>query len=187
MTKIDFPDLEAQLAALHQRERDGLQNFKQAIERAQKVGLCLPTDEPAPKGRPFPIAKAAVVKQSPIREHAVAGIPVTKSKLSTQMTSPPARPVGRPPKYGEALPLPHGPKSTATPATEADNRSWTPHMPEGIALGRTLVDPWTPTDLQARLDGDKTRAYYWIAQWKRKSWIETVGFGSYRKTADFGV
>lgn len=162
---IDFPDLEQQLATLHKREREGLQSFKEAVERAQKSGLCLPT----PKAPAFPLAKAAhVAKKSLIREHAVAPLP---------KPAPPPSP----------LPLPHGPKSTPTPAPELDNRTWTPHSAEGIALGRTLLNPWTPTDLQARLDGEKTRAYYWIAQWKRKGWIDTVGVGQYRKTEAFGI
>jgi hypothetical protein len=41
-------------------------------------------------------------------------------------------------------------------------------------------------DLRARLDGPHQRAYQWVADWKRKNWIETVGFGQYRKTVTFG-
>lgn len=56
-----------------------------------------------------------------------------------------------------------------------------------VEIGKTLIDPWTPTDLMARLDGDRTRAYAWCADWKARGWIDTVGFGQYRKTEKFGL
>src|SRR5690348_5581783 len=104
---IDFTDLETQLATLHKREREGLQSFKEAVERAQKVGLCQPETEPGPKAPPFPLAKAAQVeKKSRIRENSVL------APLRAKLAPAPARAVGRPPKYGDALPQPQGPKPT---------------------------------------------------------------------------
>lgn len=55
-----------------------------------------------------------------------------------------------------------------------------------IALGLTLGEPFTSTDIQARLDGNSTKAYELIAGWKRKGWLETIAFGTYRRTAAFG-
>lgn len=58
--------------------------------------------------------------------------------------------------------------------------------PGAMKIANSLQDPFTATDLRARLDGEPRRAYSWIYSWQRKGWIETVGVGSYRKTASFG-
>lgn len=78
-------------------------------------------------------------------------------------------------------------KPPALESSDGNNVSVTPISEAGIRIGRTLQDPFSATDLQVRLDGDKTRAYYWVAQWKRKDWIDTVGFAQYRKTERFGL
>ena len=85
----------------------------------------------------------------------------------------------------------HPPKSSANgyaaePTVPENNESITPLADEALSIGRTLGNPFTPTDLSARLDGESKRAYNWLAAWKRKGWIETCGFGQYRKTPTFG-
>jgi hypothetical protein len=82
-----------------------------------------------------------------------------------------------------------GPTEPDTPRvapTDADNRNVQATDQDGIALGNGLGQPFTTTDLQARLDGDKKRSYNWVALWKGRGWIETCGFGSYRRTEKFG-
>jgi hypothetical protein len=70
--------------------------------------------------------------------------------------------------------------------TDNDNRDVNATSPEAIAIGKTLGQPFSNTDLRARLDGDSGRDYRWIATWKAKDWIETCGFGAYRRTRTFG-
>ena len=82
-----------------------------------------------------------------------------------------------------------GAKFTAGPeAEEGSNVNVKPDSARGILIGRTLNDPWGPLDLQSRLDGPNPqgRSYAWIAEWKRRGWIQTVGFNTYRKTERFG-
>lgn len=67
-----------------------------------------------------------------------------------------------------------------------DNSNATPLSDEAIAIGKSLGQPFTVTDLKSRLDGDDKRPYNFIAAWKRKAWIETAGFGQYRRTKEFG-
>lgn len=87
----------------------------------------------------------------------------------------------------KAKPVPVAKPSPPLESSEGNNLSVTPLSEAGIRIGRTLQDPFSATDLQVRLDGDKTRAYYWVTQWKRKDWIDTVGFAQYRKTERFGL
>jgi hypothetical protein len=54
-----------------------------------------------------------------------------------------------------------------------------------IEIGRSsLPAQFTATDLGARVE--QPRAYRWIAVWKDKGWVETVAYGVYRRTEDFG-
>jgi hypothetical protein len=68
-----------------------------------------------------------------------------------------------------------------------DNKNLTPLSDGGVQIGRTLTNPFTITDLRARLDGEPTRASNWIFAWKNKGWIEPNGFGQYKKTEAFGA
>lgn len=86
-------------------------------------------------------------------------------------------------QHRPALKIEREPEATES---DKDNRGVSALSAEGVRIGRTLIDPWSATDLQARLDGVKGRAFEWISLWKRKGWIDTVGFGQYRKTASFG-
>ena len=89
-----------------------------------------------------------------------------------------------------ADPEPPKPPTTTIPPTppkEAKPENTGPTGDKAVAIGRTLGQPFTATDLQARLDKDDQRkAYHWIADWKHRGWCETVGFASYRLTDDFG-
>lgn len=104
----------------------------------------------------------------------------------------PAEPVKRKQRR-RAVAVPVAPKVVAgqpppvSSASADDNSNVTPLSDRGIAIGKTLTEPFTPTDLNARLDGDTGRAYTWIAAWKRKTWIETVGFGQYKRAQNYGV
>ena len=72
------------------------------------------------------------------------------------------------------------------------NQDWEPDCEQAVALGKNLGNPFTPLDLTTRLDADKrgqapqARAYLWIANWKRHGWIESAGYGQYKKTEKFG-
>ena len=85
------------------------------------------------------------------------------------------------------------PRKTDPPQTQEegplvdDNTNATPMSDEGIRIGRTLGQPFSPTDLSARLDGDKRRACNWIHSWKTKGWIDNCGYGQYRLTESFGA
>jgi hypothetical protein len=87
------------------------------------------------------------------------------------------------PENGEHEP----PETPRAEPTDKDNRKTTATSKEGISLGNTLGQPFTVTDLRARLDGDQKRSYNWVALWKGRGWIETCGFGSYRRTEKFGI
>ena len=72
------------------------------------------------------------------------------------------------------------------------NGKWEPDCEQAVELGKNLSGTFTATDLTARLDPDSAghsgsqRAYLWVSNWKRHLWIESVGYGQYRKTARFG-
>lgn len=61
-----------------------------------------------------------------------------------------------------------------------------PMHKKAVDIGKTLIDPWTATDLMARLGGDMGRSQMWIISWLEIAWIEPSGFGLYRKTKTFG-
>ena len=96
-----------------------------------------------------------------------------------------SRQPSKPPKSPEA-------SASADPAPGVDTDSvertddLTPMSEGAIRIGRSLGHPFIVTDLRARLDGGDRQAYNWIAGWKRVGWIETVSFGSYRRTESFG-
>lgn len=72
------------------------------------------------------------------------------------------------------------------PVVDMNNENLTPMQEGAVKIGKSLRDPFTPNDLRARLDGERTRAGNWLTAWKTRGWIETVGFGQYRKTEAFG-
>lgn len=74
------------------------------------------------------------------------------------------------------------------PAAPGDfgNESVVHDSKEAIEILSTLRDPFTPTDLTARLDGPGVRAYVWLAHWQKAGWIVDVGIQLYRKTATNG-
>lgn len=100
------------------------------------------------------------------------------------------RPVGAGVVPSSVPPLPSGVRPAAPASTPTETGDLTPMSDGGVGIGRTLICPFTPTDLGARLDGKPSEAirtaYQWIARWKNKGWIETVGFGSYKRTESFG-
>ncbi len=117
------------------------------------------TEAPAPEAKPKRVYKKRAVKPAPL-----------------VVMAAPAR---------ELVPT-NGHAPTASESPE-DNSEATPLGADGIALGRKLANPFTATDLGARLDGGVPRAYTWVAAWKRKAWIEQAGFGQYRRTDSFGT
>lgn len=80
----------------------------------------------------------------------------------------------------------------AAPPPDSDSREpesnldVTPLSAAGIKIGLSLREPFTPTDLRARLDGPAGREYTWLAAWKRKDWLDTVSFGIYKRKGTFG-
>jgi hypothetical protein len=61
-----------------------------------------------------------------------------------------------------------------------------PNSSEAIAIGQKIVGAFTMNDLIARLDGGSAQAGHLLAVWKASGWIETCGFGQYRRTEKFG-
>lgn len=78
------------------------------------------------------------------------------------------------------------PSASGPAVVPENNQSLTPLDNAAVQIGKTLSEPFTPTDLRSRLDGAPIRANNWIAAWKRQGWIETCGFGQYRRTKTFG-
>lgn len=151
-----------------------------------------PTPQPAPQeivngqdGKP-----AAIISYMPpsraVSTPIISPAAISPTTLVLPTVEPRARRMGRPRKYPLPEARPVEPEADAPLIPQGAHRSG-PDSPEGIAIGRTLVGSFTATDLRARLDGDDTRAFYWISIWKGKGWIETVGFNQYRCTANFGV
>ncbi len=73
--------------------------------------------------------------------------------------------------------------------SEDSNEDWGSMHQGSIKLGLSLSEPFSPTDLEARLDGDDTRkkAHQWIAEWKGKGWVSTVSFNNFKRTEKFGA
>jgi len=61
-----------------------------------------------------------------------------------------------------------------------------PMHKKAVEAGRTLLDPWSLTDVMARVGGDMDMAKQWVIAWLEVEWIKPSGFGLYRKTAKFG-
>lgn len=116
---------------------------------------------------------------SPVATPATAA-PVEKVKRKYKKRVKAAEPVSR-----FEVPVTSAPPQEPSPG-ETPNIDLTPLSAGGIAIGKTLSGPFTATDLQARLDGPKGRAYTWIAAWKRKDWLNTVGFNAYSRKENFG-
>ncbi len=83
-------------------------------------------------------------------------------------------------------PVETAPETPRAAPTDNDNRNADPLSPEGIRIGRSLGQPFGHLDLRARLDGSADRGYRWVAAWKQKGWIDTCGYGQYRRTETFG-
>ncbi len=85
-------------------------------------------------------------------------------------------------------PLPELEETRQAPVLDEDTSALTPLSPSGIRLGRTLNDPFSATDLRARLDcnGDSNLPHNWLYAWGKKDWVERAGYGIYRKTEKFG-
>lgn len=143
------------------------------------------------------VSAAKQVKSAPIEP--ASSWPVVQEVVPPahpQTLSPPKPKVGPPPNPPPVAvapaPLPKpipAPPPKQAPEPEGSNLNATPLADEGIRIGRTLLEPFSANDLAARLDGlDNTkRSYNWLAAWKRKGWVETVGFGIYRRSATFGI
>lgn len=154
--------------------------LRQALQEAPSTGEEPPVAE---AGEP-PAASAvlpppeSVVKTSPPAVLTTASEP--EKKLAPPPVHRPSLPIaprasGERAYFGKDPTVPEGSNLNATATSD-----------EGIRIGRSIVDPFTATDLRARLDGPQQRVYNWIAAWKRKQWIETVGFGQYVRTSQFG-
>jgi hypothetical protein len=107
----------------------------------------------------FPGAAAAPAEQSP---------PQTKTQTPTQ--EPPAP---TPPAPAEPVDL------------EPDNLK--PSSPGALVIGRRLGDTFEVADLAGHLGNNKQQAYYFVAQWKQRGWIDTVKQGQYRRSKSFGL
>lgn len=92
---------------------------------------------------------------------------------------------GRPPRKLLTQPPPKRIPDASAEHEDVDNASG-PMSDAGVRVGKTLVDPFSPTDLRARMDNPKL-AYSWIYAWQQKGWVENSGYGQYRKTDKFGV
>lgn len=77
-------------------------------------------------------------------------------------------------------------KKEPEPEEDDSNAKVGPLDKKAVKIGMSLLEPFTATDLQARLDGHKGRAFEWISAWKRQDWLKTVGFGSYKRSPTFG-
>ena len=92
--------------------------------------------------------------------------------------------------HGQARPV----LEVVSPAVDlsGDNSEWNPTDRHGVALGLSLPQPFTATDLRSRFDAAKdgtdpaTRGYRWVASWKSQGWVETVAYATYRRTDKFG-
>jgi hypothetical protein len=67
-----------------------------------------------------------------------------------------------------------------------DEFNFPPMHNKAVEIGKTLIDPWTVTDLIARVGGDSDRAVQWINSWLDVQWVETCGYRQFRKTKEFG-
>jgi hypothetical protein len=70
--------------------------------------------------------------------------------------------------------------------TDKSEFGFPPMHERAVAIGNTLINPWTPTGLVARLNGGTKRATQWIAAWLDIDWIELIGFNLYRRKEGFG-
>jgi hypothetical protein len=111
---------------------------------------------------------------------------ITGVAFQTQPKPRTPHPKPSPDPEPEPEPTPLRPTGKKEAPLDNDNSQAAPLSEEGIRVGNNLQEPFTNTDLQARLDGDIGRAYSWVAAWKRKGWIDTVSFGTYRRTKTFG-
>lgn len=94
-------------------------------------------------------------------------------------------PSSRPPPQGAGEVVPAA-VAKETPALAGTTVKLTPYSEEGVKLGKGLKSEFTPDTLAALLPGGKPAAYYWVAQWRARNWIEKRDFDVYRKTATFG-
>lgn len=69
---------------------------------------------------------------------------------------------------------------------EDNNKEVEPGTRAAVDIGRTLRGSFSYTDLSARLDGDRARAFIWIKEWHRLEWIESCGYQLWRATPTFG-
>lgn len=80
------------------------------------------------------------------------------------------------------------PVSPATYTRRVDPDKLTPYSPRGISeVGAKLKETFTAEELGALLPQGKPAAYYWIAQWRNRKWIEKEDYDVYRKTKRFGT
>lgn len=121
---------------------------------------------------------AAPVPAAPV---ATAAAPVKEKRKYARRAAAPA---SAPTKPAPAAAPPVQRSGSEPEAT--DNLNATPLSDAAIKIGRTLVGNFSVTDLQARLDGPKQRAYHWLSAWKEKGWIATVTYGIYKREECFG-
>ena len=96
---------------------------------------------------------------------------------------PPAAAATRSPKPKRN---PGGWPKLAKPTTNGGNVGVKPFSPEGIAIGRSLEEPFMVADLKLKLDGHPSRPYYWLEQWSSKGWVEQSEDRKYHRTPTFG-
>lgn len=132
-------------------------------------------------GKAKPVVAPATITESP----PMAPPPTTATPRPAAAPLPPQRDA-RAPVAIAATKAPDDWADTSGPVGQG-NETVTPGSKAAVAIGNTLVEPFSATDLKARLDGDgHARSYHFVAEWKRRSWIETCGHLLYKRTARFG-
>jgi len=158
---MDIEELREEMETMHAKERLAVDTVSRLIERFERK------EHRRVEGKRVKLLTNGAKVPVPKRRQALrAAVVISAPKIKV-------------PEVREPPPI-------APDTSTDDNRELTPCSDGAIRIGRTLSDPFTPMDLRARLDGPHQRAYQWVADWKRKNWIETVGFGQYRKTVTFG-
>jgi hypothetical protein len=72
-------------------------------------------------------------------------------------------------------------------ATRSEEFDVPPMHKKAVEVGKTLINPWSLTDLMARINGDTKRAQMWVVSWLEIEWVEPVGYNIYRLTDKFGT
>jgi len=83
-----------------------------------------------------------------------------------------------------ALPRSRSRRAPDRPEAAAD--SLAPTSADGIRAGLGLPVAFGAKEVGEAAGVGQTKAYAWIAEWKRHGWVEKVGYGQYQRTVNFG-